>query len=273
MNKSGFGTFRSVVLWLFLIGYVVGIIWLHKAGNQTAARLMTFLGLEPYLWSMRALAWIGAAGICFWLVRHFYRNPARFRRLLVLIPIAVVMDLSLIVVPVERIHYVQYGFLTWVAYKATGKQALAGLMGFVIGAVDEAFQYWILYAGDPVIYFDWNDIALNAMGVLAVLLFVLPGEPLGNLPKKPVFAAIAVWILAVSLLVFAFNPDQYLVRNDPYEGKGTFWITSGINTTYHVMSALEGLILLGTIVILTAGYYLPSQSSSSSGKPVRVETV
>lgn len=271
MNRSGVGVFRSAALWLFLVGYVAGMIQLHKAGNQTAARLMTFLGLEPYLWTMRVLAWVGIACICVWLARHFYRNPEKFKRLLLLIPIAVVLDLSLIVVPVERIHYVQYGFLTWLAYKALGKPALAGLVGFVSGVVDESYQYLVLYAGDPVIYFDWNDITLNLVGVLAVLMFVLPGEPPGKLPKKRILAAIVAWILAVSVLVLVFNPDQYLVRNDPYEGKNTFWITSGINTTYHVMSALQGLILLGMILIPTTAYYLPNRSRRVPPEPFRVE--
>jgi hypothetical protein len=175
-------------------------------------------------------------------------------------------------VPIERIHYVQYGIIAWLGYKAIGRPLPAAMMAFVVAVLDEAYQYWVLYAGDRIVYFDWNDIVLNMIGVLIVLLFFLPAEErTGKMPAKPIVAAIIFWILTAGLLVFLLDPDRYLVRTDPYKGAGSFWITSNINTNYHVMNALEGLVFLGVILILTIGYYFQASAVSRTATGVRQE--
>ena len=259
--------YRSVMWWLLTAAYAVGIVLLHREVNQMAGRLQQFLGLSPYLFSMRFLGAIGILISVVVLAGNLYGNPTRLKKLLIFVPLALILDLSLISVPVERIHYFQYGFLTWIAYKAIGKQFSAALLVFAASVFDEAYQYWVLYADDRVVYFDWNDLVLNLIGILAVLLFLLPiRETAGKIPKKPVAAAIAIWTLAVCLTVFVFNPDRYLFRDDPYKGAASFWIKSNIKTNYHVMNTLEGLIFLGIISILTLGYIPPWNPASSSSK-------
>jgi hypothetical protein len=252
--------YKSAAVWLFLIGYVFGTVLFHRKANELAGKLIGLTGMSPYLLSMRLLGLIGVLVVLFFIGQKLSRNPGRFKKLLILIPILFAIDLSLIVVPIERIHYVQYGFLTWVAYKAIGKTFPAAMLAFVAGIADEAYQYWVLYGDDRIVYFDWNDIVLNLIGVLVVLVFFLPVEPVRNMPKKGIFAALLFWILAVNLMVFVWNPDRYLVRNDPYKGVSSFWITSEINTNYHVMNASEGLIFLGILLILTIGFYVPIQT-------------
>ena len=76
-------------------------------------------------------------------------------------------------------------------------------------------------------------------------------------------AAMILWTLTAVLVVTVLNPDRYLVRDDPYSvatgahiaRAGSFWITSNINTNYHVMNTLEGLVSLGVMVILMIGYH------------------
>ena len=259
--------YRPVLWWLFLVAYALGIVLLHKEVNQLAGRLQVFLGLSTYLFSMRFLGSTGILLAVFVLARNLFRNPSRLKKLLIFIPAALTLDLSLISVPVERIHYFQYGVLTWIAYRAIQKQFPAALLVFVISVLDEAYQYWVLYANDRVVYFDWNDIVLNLIGILAVLLFFLPiREPAARASQKPIFAAILLWSLAVYLFVFMFNPDYYLFRDDPYKGATSFWITSNIHTNYHVMNTLEGLIFLGIISIVVLGYIPPWVRTNSPSK-------
>lgn len=254
----------SIFLWTITIIYMIGIILMHRRVNELVDLVKEMLGLSSYLLVSRAAGLIVILGVLFWLYKRIVFSPGRLKMLLLFIPLAFVADLSLIVVPIERIHYLQYGLLTWLCYMASRNAFPSALMAFVSGVVDEAYQYWVLYADNHDVYFDWNDIALNLMGVLAVLFFFLPiKEPAGKALKKPVFTAIFLWILTINLLVFLLNPDQYFVRDDPYKGATSFWITSNINTHYHVMNTLEGLIFLGIVLILTVGYYLPSQSRGS----------
>ena len=247
--------------WLFVLAFAFGNVLLHKRGNETAGKLIGIMGMTTYLWSARLLAVIGVLVVSSLLGRNLLRSSTRLKTFLIFVPIAVILDLSLISVPIERIHYVQYGFLTWLGYKAMGKQLPAAMMAFVVAVLDEAYQYWILYAKERFVYFDWNDIVLNLIGALIVLLFFLPiEERAGKMPAKSVLAAVILWTLTSALFVFVLNPDHYLVRDDPYKGTGSFWITSNINTNYHVMNTLEGLVFLGVILILTIGYHLPSHS-------------
>lgn len=247
--------------WLFVTAFGVGNILLHEQANDLARQLVRAMGLSLFLWSTRLLALAGAITILFFLRRGFLSNPDRLKKLLIFIPFALTLDLSLIVYPSERIHYLQYGLLTLIAYKAIGKALPAALTAFVFGYLDEAHQYWFIYAHDPTVYFDWNDIVLNLLAAIIALVFLLPeAEPVRKIPKRNVFAALVVWILADSLLVFLLNPDQYLLGN---ESRNSFWITSGINTHYHVLNAWEGTIILGIILIITLRYYWPDQLHKS----------
>lgn len=256
-------TFASIALWAFIISYILGNILLHGKGNKLADLLADAVSLPSYLLIVRISGLIGVILVLFIRVRKIWKNPKGWKRLVLFISMAIAMDLSLIVVPIERIHYVQYGFLTWICYKAMGKEFFSALIAFFCGAVDEAYQYWVLYADSLDVYFDWNDITLNFIGVLAVLFFFLSGkEKTKKFPLKWALISIFLWVISVTLFILIFDPDQYLVRNDPYEaaGKPLFWITSNINTHYHIMYSFEGLTLLGIALILTSRYYFSGES-------------
>lgn len=256
--------FLFVVVWVFVIAYMVGIVLMHRTANEFADALRRMMGLTLYLFVLRVTGVISVTAAIIYFGRTFLNDSKKLKLLLLFIPLLLMADLSLIVVPVERIHYLQYGFLTWASFKATGKQFLAAVMAFSCGVVDEAYQYWVLYADKLDVYFDWNDIGLNLMGIIAVLFFFLPGiKDKGKVLRTPVLASLALWVAGVLLIISTLNPDHYLIRNDPYKGLSTFWITSNIGTTYHIMNSLEGLILLGTITILIAVYYRPNRSRPS----------
>jgi hypothetical protein len=247
--------YRSMFWWLVVIAYGVANIFLHQEVNPLAARLIDVMGLSQFLWTTRILTLAGALLILF-LRWDFLRKAGRLKRVLILIPLGVVLDLSLIIYSSDRVHYPQYALLTWIAYYATGEALPAALLSFLFGYVDEAHQHWMIYANDPIAYFDWNDIVLNLLGVIAALV-VLPEGTIRRVPKRNLFAAIVLWIVAMSLLVFLLNPDPVLMRA---HSNNSFWLTSNIKTHYHVLNALEGTILLGLCWIITIGYYWPDRA-------------
>ncbi len=248
--------FRSAVWWLLLVTGGVGNILFHERANDMARQLVRLMGLSPFLWTTRVVALMGAVAVLFFFRRGL--NRTRIRNLAIFIPIALTLDLSLIIYPSERIHYLQYGLLTCIAYKAIGRALPAALMGFIIGYLDEAHQYWVLYANDPTVYFDWNDVVLNLMAALAALVVLLPTpQPDRSLPKQAILIALAAWILMIGALIFALNPDQYLFGN---QNKSLFWTITGIDTRYHPLTAFEGAIILGMFLITTIGYYWPPRS-------------
>ena len=124
--------------------------------------------------------------------------------------------------------------------------------------MDEVNQHWVLYANDPIAYFDWNDIVLNLMAALAGLM-LLSRKNVRKVALNKIVATAAIWILAVSLLVFLLDPDPYLMRSQKTD---SFWLLSGVKTHYHVLTASEGASLLGVILILVGGLYWPKNSGS-----------
>jgi hypothetical protein len=241
---------HSALWWLVVIAYAVANIFMHEQVNRLAEVLIQIMGLWPFFWMTRILVVLGAAVILF-CRRDFIREPGRLKPVLVFIVIGVVLDLSLVIYASERVHYPQYALLTWLAYRATGQPVPAALLSFLVGYVDEAHQHWMIYANDPIAYFDWNDNVLNLLGAVSALV-LLPGGGTRKIPYRKVLAAGVLWTAAMSLLIFLFRPDPVLMRahTDP-----SFWLTSNIKTHYHVLNALEGTLLLGFSWIVTFGYY------------------
>ena len=251
------GAFETIFWWLFVATYSVSIVLLHRQGNLTFGRLSDSLGMPLYLSGSRVVAGVGGILILLVLIRGLIQSRAKLRAFLLFLPVMLLFDQTLISVPIERIHYPQYGFLAWIAYMASGNQYMALMITFLVGYVDEAFQYWVLYADDRFVYFDWNDITLNLTAAVGVFLFFMPpAEPGRRFSKKQILAAVGTWIVSVGLVTRFWNPDRWLPGNQV----NAFWIVTNIETTYHVMKAHEGLLLLGTFLIVAVGYYFPGRS-------------
>lgn len=246
--------FRKIFIWLLLLTYVLTTLLLHKRGNDFAGSFVIAYGPASYREGVWILSIIVASVITPFLIRKLWIDRVRVRYLLALLPVAAIIDRTMISVPLERIHYVQYGILTWLCYLALGEAFPAALMAFLIGYIDEAHQFWVLYAADPIQYFDWNDISLNLLGVLGTLFLFLPLQPLWRPDIKRLCKTLAAWSLLVAALLLFYRPDRYLFRNDPYKGSQSFWIAS-TDRSYHVMNAAQGMLFLGCIWIIVGSFY------------------
>lgn len=105
----------------------------------------------------------------------------------------------------EAVHYVQYAGLVLLLFPLLGRIAAALLAANLIGIADEAFQFWGLHP-DWGVYLDWNDIVLNALGVLlGGLLLALAGvasRPDARATRR-LFAATTALLVAGAALVLA----------------------------------------------------------------------
>lgn len=73
---------------------------------------------------------------------------------LVVIAIAI---FKLIPLPIERIHFIEYGVLGWLSYWAFGKKAIIYVI--TVGIIDELIQGAL-----PNRFFDMRDIMMNIVG-------------------------------------------------------------------------------------------------------------
>jgi fumarate reductase subunit D len=73
---------------------------------------------------------------------------------------------------VERLHFVEYGFLTLLFYRVwSSRRNLAALLlpfmaVFIVGTLDEAIQWFV-----PVRVGEWRDVLLNGVAIACGLLF------------------------------------------------------------------------------------------------------
>jgi hypothetical protein len=109
--------------------------------------------------------------IIFYLV--FYRKDKRLfiYALFILIAFAYRYGLSRIELPIEKVHFLEYGFLSFLVFRALHNDVknkllypLSALIVFCLGFLDEGIQYLL-----PNRVYEFRDVMLNATsGVLGL---------------------------------------------------------------------------------------------------------
>lgn len=129
---------------LIVAGYTVLIL----ATLPWARQIWDFVGAKSGFYMLIGL-YICSAGLLYIRLRNVF-----FIGFLGIIAIAI---FKLVPLPIERIHFIQYGILGWLAYWAGGKKAF--LYVIAIGIVDEIIQGIL-----PNRFFDIRDIFMNTIG-------------------------------------------------------------------------------------------------------------
>lgn len=169
---------------------------------------------------------------------------------------------TLMVVNVESIHFPQYAILTLPVFALTMSFGETVLIVTLLGAIDEANQFFILSNWK---YLDFNDIILNltgaAIGVL--LIFTLydkksdsAAHPLQKLIKSPYFVLTASFLSTNLLLYFAGLIKLYpgaeasgaLIVLSKIPRPEKFWISFEWGKTYHILNPVEGLTLSAILI-------------------------
>lgn len=145
--------------WLLVVSYSIFIL----ATLPVARSAWNWIGVSNGKIILVGL-YIGALGYTFAKLRNYI--------ILFTILFLSVLVFRFIDIPAERIHFIEYGILGWMAYWAAGNN-MRGLfiaLGYIVimGVLDEVVQ-WIL----PDRYFDMRDIGMNIFGgVIGILLAV-----------------------------------------------------------------------------------------------------
>src|SRR5215475_15510292 len=88
-----------------LIVYVLSTLLLHKRGNDFAGSFVVTYGGARYSEGIRVLSIIVTAIIVPFLIRNLWQDRVRLNYLAALLPLALIIDQTMISVPLERIHY------------------------------------------------------------------------------------------------------------------------------------------------------------------------
>jgi VanZ family protein len=109
---------------------------------------------------------------------------------------------------VERFHFVEFGAVTWLFYRAwrhhrdLATLALPVLATFVTGVADEAFQWFV-----PGRVGEWRDVGINLAAIAGGLLFSVAVDPPSGIQWRVVRASrrpLGITLAATALVIAGF---------------------------------------------------------------------
>lgn len=249
---------RAAWPWAVAAALLIGNLFMHKRVSDICDALYARVGRGPYeRWTLLGIAALSLAGAAL-LLRHRgaqLRRPRLAGCVVALVALSVAAQRWLLVSNVELIHLPQFGLLAaLLLLSGLGPQA-AWIGATLAGVLDEAYQYFVIYAHLPAVYFDYNDIVLNGIGAAwAVVLGAAGAQPRQPAPRSR-RVALALTAAALALAVL-FAPPRLASRTT-----FPFWqptlVRAATGFDYHVMAPSEGLaallLLWGLVRIATQG--------------------
>lgn len=169
----------------------------------------------------------------------------------------------LMVVNIEMIHFVQYALLIILLFPIFLNFGISLFLTVLLGALDEAHQYWILTPLSTD-YYDFNDVNINLLGAaLGILLLYANGY--SNEPKiRRWYQSIITVYTAFIILIASFFYLTGILNIYPTEGiiqaplllvreiQTDFWTMDGPNVKFHVLRPFWGVLIS---VLLFHFYY------------------
>jgi hypothetical protein len=277
---SWLGEHRGVAFVAVVI-YAGVTIAIHEVVNGLVRGAQQQLGPKPFLIVACGLMTIAGAALIRALVH--VRPPRRMALALwatLIAILALLAYLFLFTVVSEAVHYVQYAILTLLVFPLASRVGEAMLWANLIGIIDEANQYWVLHA-DWGIYFDWNDVLVNAIGaLLGGLLLASAASPLESSrtdrwrispPLLLTLGLLAGGSVGVATGGIALHTKAKAERSSAAKivldrgdlSGDPFWTTAAwAQKSYHVMSTRGGALGLLVFAIFAAGVDRPRQGAT-----------
>jgi VanZ family protein len=252
-----------------IVFYLLVVLPHEQVGKVVAWAFDGHMTRDDYNLTILAASLLGLVLYVFPLVKNTAGQPAL--RLLIFGYLAATVFFSylcfklLIVINIEVVHFVQYGAMAILLFPLVKRYGETVLWCTLLGAADEAWQYFYL-APDRTNYYDFNDVIINLIGSVYGLLLVRAVEPDFARPFRWEFwRSPAVRVLA-AVLLFAFTAIQlgWLHVNAPADDPKAlwslikvpqvgFWTTVHPQVTFHVVQPVEGLVLVGLLLLFYAG--------------------
>jgi len=153
-----------------------------------------------------------------------------------LVLLGVLAQQLLLVASIENIHYPQYALLALLLGRGGLPLETSWLVATGLGIVDEGYQYLVLRTGTPS-YLDWNDIVLNAIGAgLGVVAVVWYWGARRESPLCTIRTAVVAALLCLAAALVIAPPHVV-----------PFFAVTVMGRRYHVLSAAEGMAIMGPI--------------------------
>jgi len=167
----------------------------------------------------------------------------------------------LMVVYVESVHFIQYALFSILLFPLLGRYTSTMIWGAFLGGLDELFQYLILE--NTSLYYDFNDIVLDAVGAGAglVILFVFGMRSFTSRPKKmwkrpevylPFGVMIIItisWMLGYFSLNYNYNNPAYFTLFKQPLPQDFWFYPPGPPARFHILTPIPALIILSGLIL------------------------
>ncbi|MEE8423730.1 MAG: VanZ family protein, partial [Thermodesulfobacteriota bacterium] len=208
----------------------------------------------------------------FYLLNKIRKGDDRYFKIIYMfftVALIVISYRTLLVVNAEYIHFFQYAILFIPIFALTLKFGETLFWITLLGTIDEAYQYFILYPDWK--YFDFNDVILNLLGggIGAMLIYTLLNS--NHLFLSQNHSSLRKWtkspvvVTSISLLLFTLilyisghlqlypgaNSSTVLILLSRTPPPTDFWIRLDWGKTYHILYPVEGVVLTGLLI----GFY------------------
>ena len=256
---------RALAL-LLVTAYYLALVYFHDAATLAADWLKYQLTLKVYNLTFFISGLVISLLATYVLLRNVLRHPERrpfFVFFVITILLMFTAVLTMTVVDMEAIHFIQYGLLAALILPITRRYESAFIYATVLGILDEIYQYVVLKPDFS--FFDFNCIFLNMLGagagllVLAVAFF----PPVKQRPWK-VFGSPAFWftvaILGIATL-FSLHVSVSFYPQAGGEASGSlfslyrdslpdeFWTFLYHNRYYHILRPWEAIAIMSVLAV------------------------
>ena len=267
---------KTLFLSLAATAYFVFVLFSHKWVSLLYLKIFNQFGRSTMEASMHLgtlLMGIAVIAGCLFILKQKKSLNVQILLLWVsMVALIIFADIFLIVTNIERIHYIQYAFLSILIRMIILDNYFALFLTVLAGVLDELFQY--VWAPEYTRYLDFNDFVLNLLGglfgILLYLTFVSKERLINRYMTKAkvsVYVALglvlgAVWLGIWGGRIISYDPQEseFSVIREINGRKvfvlsfvqyPAFWTLTDYGRRYHILSPLEGTALLG---ILLLGY-------------------
>ena len=162
-------------LFIALIYFLLVVLPHEEVGKIIAALLDEPLGRSLY---NKLILGFGTAGFLgyLWLVRRgVFKFPERKKPTILYLSVTLLLIILtiniLMVINVEMIHFVQYAIMAILLFPLFSNFGNTLFFTIFLGALDEAYQYWVL-APFRTDYYDFNDVIINLLGAALGLILL-----------------------------------------------------------------------------------------------------
>jgi hypothetical protein len=249
-----------------LTAYFLALVYFHDAATVAADWLKYQLTLKYYnLFFLLSGLFISTLATIL-LLRKIIANPERkpfFFYFMITVLAMLVAVLTMTVVNMEAIHFIQYAILAALALPLARRYEKAFIITTVLGIIDEIYQYLVLNPGFS--YFDFNDIILNMLGAGAgLLILAIIGFPqVETRPwrwySSPAFWFIVLVWLAALILSLGLRVSFYPPAGGAPEGfwfslyrtnlPDEFWTFLYDKRYYHILRPWEAISLMTLLTL------------------------